>query len=556
MSRLRPERLATSAPGRGRWRLSTDHLVLMVCAWFVATGNAAFWRALLDGRAMGEARTWGMVLATAVVLVALHHLFIAPLANRVTVRPLLALLAVVAAAADFYAGRYTVYLDPSMLRNVLRTDVHEATELLGWPLLLHLLLHAGPPLLLLWVARVRRRPWLAALPRRVGMWLLVALLGLGALWSVFQDAAAAMRNHKEMRYLITPGNVVWSLASVLRQDTRQAARPRQPIGLDAKRTAQAALPGRKPMRVVLVVGETARAANWGLNGYARQTTPQLAAMADVLSFSQVTSCGTNTEVSLPCMFSPWGRRQYDEDRIRGSQSLLHVLQRAGVQVFWRDNQSGCKGVCDGLPNQTLTKADAPALCDGERCLDEALLKGLDGVLDKLGQGDQLLVLHQLGNHGPAYDRRYPDAYRRFVPVCATPDLPRCSREQIVNAYDNALLYTDHVLARAIDWLKASGAQHDTALIYVSDHGESLGENGLYLHGVPYAIAPKVQTQVPMLVWMSEAMATSQRIDLACLGARAAQPASHDNLFHSLLGLMAVGTALYEPALDVFAMCRR
>ncbi|MBL0147348.1 MAG: phosphoethanolamine transferase [Ideonella sp.] len=534
----------------------TDTLVLATCLWFVATGNGSFWRALLDGRAGTAPDTWGLVAAVAVTLTALHFAFMAPLANRWTVRPWLSLLIVVAAFSDYYMDRFTVYLDPSMMRNVLRTNVAEARELFAWAMLPHLLWHAVLPLWLLWRVQPIRRPWLTSLPRRLGAWLLVLLLGAAALWSVFQDAAATMRNHKEMRWLITPGNVVWSVAMVLGQDSAQATRPRTVVGADAARTAPALAKGRKPMRVVLVVGETARAANWGLNGYARQTTPQLAAMPDVLAFTKASSCGTNTEVSVPCMFSPWGRRQYDEARIRGSQSLLHVLHRAGVQVFWRDNQSGCKGVCEGLPNETLGPSTSKQLCQGEHCLDEALLLGLDAILDRQPAGDQLLVLHQLGNHGPAYDKRYPEAFRRFTPVCETSDLRLCSQEQIVNAYDNALLYTDHVLAQTIGWLRQAEARYDTALIYLSDHGESLGERGLYLHGVPQAIAPDVQTQVPMVLWLSEGLARQGHIDLACLRQRAAQAASHDNLFHSVLGLMSVGTSLYEPTLDVFAGCRR
>jgi len=350
--------------------------------------------------------------------------------------------------------------------------------------------------------------------------------------------------------------ICWSLASVLGQDTRSAGRPREAIGLDASRGKWAQTPHRRPLLVVLVVGETARAANWGLNGYRRATTPQLAAMPELISFAQVTSCGTNTEVSLPCMFSPWGRRQYDEARVRRSESLLHVVQRAGVNVFWRDNQSGCKGVCDGIPHEVVDPRQSPALCEEGRCLDEALLVGLERRLQRPDGGDQFLVLHQLGNHGPAYDKRYPDAFRRFTPVCATADLRRCSREQIVNAYDNALLYTDHVLARTIAWLREHGAGRDTALIYVSDHGESLGENGLYLHGLPYAIAPDVQTQVPMLLWLSPGIAETQGIDTACVRQRAAQPAAHDHLFHSLLGLLDVSTSLYDPAMDLLQPCRR
>ena len=275
----------------------------------------------------------------------------------------------------------------------------------------------------------------------------------------------------------------------------------------------------------------------------------------VINFAQVTSCGTNTEVSLPCMFSLQGRRNYDEDKIRGSESLLNVLERAGLRVLWRDNQSGCKGVCTGVETQKLDSAKVPGLCDGERCFDEILTHDLDQVLADR-QGNLVIVMHQLGNHGPAYYKRYPEAFRRYTPECETPDLAKCERETVVNAYDNAILYTDHVLAKTIDFLKAKSATYDTAMLYVSDHGESLGENGLYLHGVPYSIAPKVQVEVPMTLWVSPGYAQSFALDTDCLRQRAAQPATHDNLFHSLLGMLDVRTSIYDAGLDVAAQCRR
>jgi lipid A ethanolaminephosphotransferase len=305
--------------------------------------------------------------------------------------------------------------------------------------------------------------------------------------------------------------------------------------------------------VVLVVGETARAANWGLGGYARQTTPELARLP-VVDFTQTMSCGTSTEVSLPCMFAPVGRRDYDEGRIRGQESLLHVLARAGVAVRWRDNQSGCKGVCEGLPAETVSAIDAPGLCRGDHCFDEVLLADID---DRLAQarGTQLWVLHQLGNHGPAYARRYPASYARFQPACASDDLGRCSRDEIVNAYDNALLYTDHLLATLIGKLQAHAGEVDVAMLYVSDHGESLGEAGLYLHGMPYPIAPSQQTHVPMVMWLGESFAGETGLGHDCLAARAQQRASHDNLFHTLLGLLDVRTSLYDAAWDLGAACR-
>jgi len=534
-------------------RLSVEGLLLLGCAWFALVSNRMFVAGALKGRDWGDGSAWAFGAALVAGVLALHLLMLALLSNRWTVKPLLALLLVATAFASFYMQQYGVYLDPSMLRNVLRTDWHEAGELLGLSLLLHLLLHAALPLLVLWRVEIVTRPWKRALLVRLA----VVVAGLGvlvaALLSMFQPFSSLMRNQKELRYLITPANYLWSLAVVAGADARAKAAPRQAIGLDAKPGASWATRTR-PLLVVMVVGETARSANWGLSGYARQTTPQLAERA-VINFAPVTACGTNTETSLPCMFAPVGRRDYDEARIRGSESLLHVLARAGVGVTWRDNQSGCKGVCEGLPTQTVQDIGAPeGTCKDGRCMDEGLLHGLGDML-RNARGTQLLVLHQLGNHGPSYFRRYPPAFARFQPECRSDDLRSCSREQIVNAYDNALLYTDHVLARLIDTLQAQAATLDSALLYVSDHGESLGEANLFLHGLPYAIAPDVQKQVPMVMWSSAGLAGARGLDLACLKARAAQPAAHDHLFHTLLGLLDVDTALYQRDWDLTAPCR-
>lgn len=230
-----------------------------------------------------------------------------------------------------------------------------------------------------------------------------------------------------------------------------------------------------------------------------------------------------------------------------------MLDHAGIATLWRDNQSGCKGVCDGLPTQSLQDAKDAELCKGKHCLDEILIKDLYAQLPP-ATGDRVVVLHQLGNHGPSYFERYPPQYQRFTPACGNSELGQCKPQEIVNAYDNALLYTDHLLAQSIRILRSS-ADYDTAMIYVSDHGESLGEKGLYLHGMPWSIAPSEQTHVPMVMWFSPGFAQASGLDLACLRHRASLPASHDNLFPSVLGLMQVNTSEYEPAYDLFATCR-
>jgi lipid A ethanolaminephosphotransferase len=532
------------------WKLrplvGSETLILLCSLFFSMFSNGAFWHSALAH----PLEQWRLAISLFLVTTALHALLLGLVINRWTAKPLLTVIFLVTALAAHYMSAYGVYLDADMLRNVLHTDSKESSELLS-PLLLIPIVLTLVPVLALWRVRLLKRSWQSALAIRCAFLAMMAMVvAAGALLS-FQDISSLVRNHREVRYLVTPANYIVALSNVVLASPPGPKQALLPIGTDAKETPR--ISGSKPRLLVLVVGETARAQNWGLNGYARQTTPELAKVDGLINFSQVSSCGTSTEVSLPCMFSPYGRRNYNEAEIRSHQSLLHVLDHAGVATLWRDNQSGCKGVCDGLPIQHLADAKDSDLCNGKRCLDEILLKDLRAQLSS-SKGDQVVVLHQLGNHGPSYFERYPSRFKRFTPTCENSELGECERQGIVNAYDNALLYTDYFLARTIGLLKAQ-ADYDTALIYVSDHGESLGEKGLFLHGVPYSIAPTEQTRVPMAMWFSPGFVQEAGLDIACLRREATQPTSHDNLFPSILGLMQVNTREYQPAYDLFAKCR-
>lgn len=538
--------IASRLRGLTRWRpmISTEALIVAVSLYFCLVSNGAFWQV-----AVPDPVAWSFAMSLFVIVLAVNALLLSALVWPLTARVLLVTLIPVAALAGHYTAAYGVYINVDMVRNVLATDWREATDLMGVDLLGPLLM-ALPAAVMVWRVRLKRRPWRQMVGIRLLFVMLVVVSGAAAALTSSQSLAALLRNHREVRYLVTPANFLVSLVKVIRQQAPSAMQARLAIGEDAHQTPP--VDGRKPRLLVVVVGETARAANWGLSGYSRQTTPELA-QRDVINFAHVSACGTSTEVSLPCMFSFFGRAHYDETAIRSHQSVLHVLQRAGIKVSWLDNQSGCKGVCDGLPVAKPKAVSDPELCPGKRCYDGVLLAGLDDA-EGAAVGDQIMVLHMLGNHGPNYFERYPSRFRHYTPVCDTADLGSCSREQIINAYDNALLYTDSVLAEVIDHL-TDMHNTDTALLYVSDHGESLGEKGVYLHGMPYAIAPDEQLQVPMVAWFSEGWRRSAGLDQQCLRDQAEQSYSHDNLVHTLLGLTEVDTAIYNPGADIFRPCR-
>lgn len=529
------------------WRpeISTETLILLASVFFALVCNTLFWRSAIATNPSSIL----FAVSLFALLVSVHAILFSLLIWRWNAKVVLTVLFITTAFATHYMNSYNVYLDADMLRNVLATDHKESRELMTPALLLPLIGYGLLPTLLLWRVRLRKRSWGRALLWRVAFLIGVIVAGGAGTMLSFQNVSALMRNHREVRYLATPANYLIALKQNFASSSPMKKQPKLPLGTDAKAMPRAA--GSKPRLLVLVVGETVRAQNWGLNGYARQTTPELA-QTGVVNFPDMHSCGTSTEVSLPCMFSPFGRYDYDEKKIRGHQSLLHVLEHAGIATLWRDNQSGCKGVCDGLEIQRLDDATTPSLCADGRCMDEILLENLAAQV-RTKPGDRVVVLHQLGNHGPSYFQRYPAQFRQFAPTCDTADLGKCSREDIVNSYDNAIRYTDHFLTRTIASLRGM-EDYDTAMIYLSDHGESLGEKGLYLHGVPYAIAPEEQTRVPMVMWFSPGFTADRGLDMSCVRRRAAQRSDQDNLFPSVLGLMQVQTSVYDRSRDLFAPC--
>jgi lipid A ethanolaminephosphotransferase len=534
-------------------------LAALASAWLASACNWPLWRAMSALPELNSARGVLFMLAFGGIIFCATVWLLSLAAWARSIKVVIAVFLISAALCAHFMGSYGVVIDPTMMLNVVQTDVRETGDLVGWPMLVSVLLLAVLPMIFLWRLSVRRVNLGAQLGRNLLVMVLSSVVIAGLVIASFADLSSTMRNHKTLRYLINPLNAYFGLAVNAVQANAKPKGPPQAIGLNAKVVRHA---NAKPPLLLLVVGETARADHFSLNGYARPTNVELAALG-VTSFRDVTSCGTNTAASLPCMFSHLGKSAF-ESRERDHENLLDVLQRAGLAVLWLDNQSGCKGLCERVPNAYASAPASPSrplpagLCASGECLDAALLHDLETRLLALPEARRqqgvVIVLHHMGSHGPAYFKRSPPERKPFMPECTNSALQKCNPAALINAYDNSIAYTDHVLAASIAWLKTNASGFDAQMLYVSDHGESLGENNLYLHGLPYAVAPRAQKHVPMIFWQAPTD-SAIAIPAACLNGLRDTAFTHDNLFHTVLGLAGVTALEYRKPLDAFAACR-
>jgi lipid A ethanolaminephosphotransferase len=529
-----------------------EWVTLCASAFFLAGFNFVLWQHLF-AITSADAKGIAMRVAFGAMIFAAFNIVLTFLAFRRVLKPVLMLLFLISAGVAYFMSQYGVLIDAGMLRNFAETNVTEVRDLLSLKLLAYIVFLGVVPSWLLWKVPVDYRRWHRELFSKVIVsFASVAVIG-GVALANYQGLSSLFRNHHELRLMLVPSNYIGASAGYLREQVASAQQPFLKIGEDAQRDVALQNHPRKSL-TVLVVGESARAENFGILGYDRDTTPTLDKEAGLIAFTDVHSCGTETAVSVPCMFSNMGRKNYDASKAKNEEGLLDVLKRAGIDVIWRDNQSGCKDTCNRVTVQNVSNLKDPTLCANSECRDEILLQGLQGFIDHLDK-DTVLVLHQMGSHGPEYFKRYPKEYEHFTPVCESNALNNCSRESIVNGYDNTLVYTDHVLSSLIDVLRSNQDKVDTAMLYLSDHGESLGEYNLFLHGTPYMLAPEQQKHVAMLAWFSDSYQKSYSVDTHCLQMTRDKPLSQDNLFHSMLGLLEVHSSVYQQDLDMFAGCR-
>lgn len=465
----------------------------------------------------------------------------------------ISLFILVSAAAQYFIMSFGIIIDRSMVTNILDTTPAESFALLSPRMVVVLLLSGALMVLIAWWIKIKASvsAWRSIISRLVSIAVSALLIVFVALL-FYKDYASLFRNNKELVKSLSPSNSITaglSWYSHHRMDNLPLVR----IGEDAQQRAQMQNGPRKNL-TILIVGETSRAANFSLGGYAHETNPRLK-QDNVVYFPNTTSCGTATAISVPCMFSNMPRQNYDEELAHHQEGLLDIIQRAGIQVLWNENDGGCKGACDRVPHQDVTALNLPGLCIDGECQDEALFHQLEDYINNL-QHDGVIVLHTIGSHGPTYYNRYPAAFRKFTPTCDTSQIQTCTQEQLVNTYDNTILYIDYIVDKAIKLLQSKQDKFTTSLVYLSDHGESLGEDGVYLHGLPYSIAPETQKHIPMLIWLSEDYQKRYGVDNQCLQKEAQQKNfSQDNLFSTMLGMTGVSTKEYRAQDDILTACR-
>ncbi|CNE34656.1 putative cell division protein [Yersinia bercovieri] len=539
-----------------RYKLQCNSLgfILSCALFFTLCHNALFISKAWSLIRFDSSESYFFAATIPLVIFCALNIIFSLLAVPLLRKPLIILFLLGGAAANYFMFSYGAVIDANMMQNAFETNVQEATALFTPRMALWLLVLGITPAIIICFVRIQAtRPWWYMLGLRAANILLSAVIIMLVATLFYKDYASLIRNNKSIVKMLTPSNFVSGSFQFARHKYFASNMSLVRIGEDAHKGPVISGQQKRTL-VILVVGETARAENFSLGGYGRATNPRLQKQ-DVTYFNNASSCGTETAISVPCMFSNMPRKNYDATLASHQEGLMDILARAGLNVLWRENDGGCKGACDRTPHQDVTQLQLTTDCENGVCLDNALLYKLDNYINGL-QGDGVIVLHQMGSHGPAYYRRSTPEFRQFAPTCDSNQIQDCTSQELVNTYDNSILYTDAMLDNTIKLLQQQSARFNTALVYLSDHGESLGENGMYLHGTPYMFAPGQQTHIPFLMWLSPEYTKSYGIDRQCL-AKSAQhdEISQDNLFHTLLGMMNIQTNEYQSGMDLLEKCR-
>ena len=417
----------------------------------------------------------------------------------------------------YFINTYDVLITDAMMGNFFNTRYSEASGFFSWMAVLYMLVLGVLPCIYT-VSRKIDYGSAKMFGSRVGIALatMVAMVAININNFTWID-----RNATQLGSLLMP----WSYTvNTVRYYNAEKKRNQKEIALP-----DATIENTDREVVVLIIGESARRENFSLYGYHKKTNPLLET-ADITALA-ATSAATYTTAGVKAILD-----HKPTDKLY--EILPNYLNRTGVDVIWRTNNWGEPPV---HIEQYQKVADLKALYpEADERYDAILLEGLAEIIESSSSDKQLIVLHTNTSHGPTYNTKYPAEFEHFTPVCTTVEMAKAVPAELMNAYDNSILYTDYIIYSTIEILRNIESRN-CCLLYISDHGESLGENNLYMHGVPMALAPKEQIEIPFIIWSSDKQMRVKQLE----------DAGHYNIFHTVLDFLDVSSPIYDPQMTIF-----
>ena len=458
-------------------------------------------------------------LVIAMLVANAFALFLIFFFSRLVGKILLVLFFIINAVAVYFINTYSVIIDESMIGNVLNTNYSESSSFFSIKLVLYVVLLGILPSIFIIKAKI-----ITVTAKKFLVSISLTLLFLLTL--AFANASNWLwidKNSKTLGGLAMP----WSYAvNIPLFYIHQFKKNEKEILLP-----DATIKDNQKSVVILVIGESARSENFSLYGYPKNTNPLLSKIPNVSHFN-ATSDATYTTAGVKSIVE-------HENTDELYEILPNYLYRNNVDVIWRTTNWGEPPV--HIKNYQNREALMPN-CKGDDCdYDGILLSGLKEQILASKKNKILIVLHTSTSHGPTYSKKYPAQFEIFKPVCNSVELGNCSHTELVNAYDNTIVYTDYLLANVIKDLKQL-QEYKSAMIFVSDHGESLGENNLYMHGLPRSIAPKQQYEIPFIVWTSDNSARQMKPNKIL---------TQNYVFHSVLNFLNIQSPVYKEQMNIF-----
>ena len=522
-----------------RKKVKFYYFILLTSLFITSAYNLKFLKILYSNIGFSDFASISFFFTIIFSIISVISILLLVFGQKYVLKPLVIFLIILSSILSFYNQQLGVTVDEQMIINTLHTDAKEAIDLMSITFFIHIFFLGIIPSIFISFIKLEFGNFGQELLIRISL-ILIALISISILISVnFKNLSFIVRNNSMLNQHITPLYTIMSSYKLAKLHLKEEKKFTT-LGLDAKLS-------KKNFKTIgiMVVGETARSDRFFINGYNKETNPLLM-NKEVISFKNTISCGTSTAYSVPCMFFLEGEKNYNIIKSRYQSNVLDVLELAGIKTIWVNNNSSCKHVCDRI--ETFDLVDQKGTEDKNSNFDEILLDITNKIIND-SEGNILIVLHTIGSHGPSYYKRFPEKFAKFKPYCKSESPQNCSKEELNNAFDNTILYTDYILSSIINILEDK-KEYDTFMFYASDHGESLGENGIYLHGLPKKFLIKQQTDFAMVLWLSDKLVKNRDINVDKIKNLINKELNHDYISHTLLNLFGVESLVNKKELSL------